>query len=212
MEVGSARAHDSARPGGSARSGERALVVAHLGLSGSFSEEAALAYAERAGLALEPQGNASFEAVLASLAEGRAGLAVVPVANSTGGLVQPALAALCASALELVDEVVLPVRLSLWVRCAETGLDALERVASHPQAFRQCARFLARELPGRAQLEWSDTASAARDLALGVLDERVGVLASRRAGEIHGLVCRLADVQDDPRNRTFFAVVRRRSS
>jgi len=134
---------------------------------------------------------------------------VLPVANSCGGLVWTTLAALGGRGLELVDEVLVPVRFALFAARAGLELAAIERIASHPQAFRQCERTLARLLPGRERLAWSDTASAARDLAAGELDELTAVLASARAGERYGLALLAADVHDQPDNRTFFAVLRR---
>jgi prephenate dehydratase len=184
------------------------LRLAFLGAAGSFSEEAALVFAARARREAELAGASDPAAVLALLAGGDVELAVLPVANSTGGLVRPALAALAASRVELVDEVVLAVRFSLWARAGCTLAD-VARVASHPQAFAQCARSLARLLPGRELVEGGDTASAARDLATGALDERTAVLASARAGERYGLARLAADVHDEPSNRTFFGVFSR---
>ncbi len=184
------------------------LRIGYLGACGSFSEEAALVHAERLACAAELGGESTPGEVLARLACGACDLAVLPVANSCGGLVWPTLSALSEHDIVLADEVVLPVRVSLFA--ARQGIEpaAIERLASHPQALRQCARTLARLLPGRAPLPWSDTASAARDLAAGVLDERTGVLCSARAGERYGLALLAADVHDEPDNRTFFAVLR----
>ncbi len=184
-------------------------VVVHLGSRGSFSEEAALAFAARERLELEPRGCSAPEAVLEELRAGRAAWAVLPVANSSSGLVRGALEPLLRGAFELAGEITLPVRISLWVAREEIACASIEVVASHPQAFLQCERSLARELPGRVRLEWTDTGSAARDLASGVLDPHVAVLASERAGALHGLARRASDLQDDPENRTHFVVVQR---
>ncbi len=190
-----------------------ALRIAFLGASGSFSEEAARAYAERVGreaelVGAEQLGSAAPAAVLDALARGACELAVLPVANTTGGLVWPTLQALGARSFEVVEEVVLEVRFALFGARADIALDEIERVASHPMAFKQCARTLARLLPGRATLASSDTASAARDLAAGRLDAHTAVLAAERAGARHGLALLARDVHDQPDNRTFFAVLR----
>jgi prephenate dehydratase len=190
-----------------------ALRLAFLGARGSFSEEAARAYAARTGrevelLGAEQLGSPAPGALLAALARGACDLAVLPVANSAAGLVWPSLQALGQGAFELLDEVVLPVRLALLAAHSGVSLAEIERVASHPMALAQCARTLARLVPGRAQVPWSDTASAARDLAAGRLDARTAVLASERAGEQHGLAFLARDVHDQPDNRTFFAVLR----
>lgn len=184
------------------------LRIAYLGSHGSFSEHAARIHAEHLERRPELMGAPTPVEVLEHLASGTVERAVLPVANTTGGLVWPTLAALGRHALELLDEVVVPVRFALFARVG-VELALVERVASHPQAFRQCARSLARLLPGRATLSWSDTASAARDLAAGVIAERTAVLVSLQAGELHGLGLLANDVHDEPDNRTFFAVLGR---
>jgi len=186
--------------------------IVYLGASGSFSEQAALALAERRALV-----DATFAgardpaAVVAALIDGEAELGVLPVANTSGGLVRETLAAL-GGGIELVDELALPVRFTLWLARPGIELASIERVASHPQAFAQCARTLERLLPGCARLAQGDTASAARALSEGGLDERTAVLASARAGRRYGLFSAAEDVHDDPANRTFFALFRRRFS
>lgn len=185
------------------------LRIAFLGSTGSFSEEAAQLYVERGPRTAELFGAPTPEAACERLARGACDLAVLPVVNSSSGLVWSSFSALRGRELEIVDEVLLPVRFALFAARAGIGLADIQRVASHPQAFRQCTRTLERLLPGRASVAWSDTASAARDLAAGQLDERTAVLASARAGTLHGLACLGADVHDEPDNRTFFAVLGR---
>ncbi len=194
---------------GSRADSDRVTAVAHFGARGSFGEAAVHAWAVRAGIAVAPVERSSPAEVLAALADGTADLAILPVANSSSGLVRPTLEALGSFAFEPLDEIALPVRFSLLVRHEGIELGSIARVASHPQAFSQCQRFLVRELPEAERIEVGDTASAARALAEGKLDERTAVLASARAGEVWGLRALRRDVQDDPDDRTFFVVLRR---
>lgn len=183
----------------------RRIVLAHFGASGSLSEEAALAHARELGCAAELVPRRVARDVLRAVETGAAERAVLPVANSVGGLVRASLDALAGHALVWVGEVALQVRFALLAR-AGTELASVRAVASHPQAFRQCARTLARLLPGRVELEASDTASAARALAAGELAPDTAVLASARAGAQHGLALLVPDVHDEPSNRTYFGV------
>jgi prephenate dehydratase len=180
--------------------------IAHLGSPGSFTEEAALTWCSRGRLDLDPQllGHEDPRAVVELVRSGAAEVGVLPIANSTGGPVQPCLDALDGSGFRPLEVIALAVRFTLFCRAGGIEIADLRAVASHPQAFRQCARSLERLLPERAQLERSDTASAARDLAEGLLTPDVAVLASRRAGAARGLHPLAIDVQDDPDNRTFF--------
>lgn len=185
-----------------------ALRIAHFGSAGSFSEEAALVFAERVGREPVLVSRRLARDVLAALDNGSAERAVLPIANSVGGLVRASLDALNSCALQWVDQVALAVRFSLWGRPG-MQLAEVRAVASHPQAIRQCAQHLERLLPARRELEASDTASAARALAAGEFPVGTAVLASARAGRRYGLECLAADVHDEPDNRTFFAVLAR---
>jgi len=185
------------------------LTIAYFGSRGSFGSEAA----ERLRAERFPQavlvGAASPEEALELLAHGAAERAVVPVANSSAGLVTETLAALGGRGLALDGQIVLPVRISLWVRDAGVARAAIQSVASHPQALAQCRRTLGRLLGAYAERPWRDTAAAASALAAGELGPGTAVLAARVAGAAAGLHPLQHDVHDEPDNRTFFAVLRR---
>ena len=183
--------------------------VGALGAPASFSEEAARAYAERERLGIEVVHTVDFDDVLTALNEGRIDLGVLPVSNTVGGLVRASFEAMGRYSFLPVGQIGLEIRHSLLVRSPEVTVRQVERIVSHPQAIAQCSAYLSRELPGREWMEWSDTASAARDLAEGRLDAGVAVLASRRAARTYGLHELASDVQDAERNETRFVVVKR---
>ena len=183
--------------------------IGALGAPGSFSEEAARAYAERERIAFEVVNQKDFEQVLVALDEERLELGVLPVANTVGGLVRASFEAMGRFFFQPVGQIGLDIRHSLIVRSPEVTPRAVERVVSHPQAIAQCSNYLSRELPGREWMEWSDTASAARDLAEGRLDAGVAVIASQRAAKTYKLHILAKDIQDDPKNETRFVIVRK---
>ena len=183
--------------------------IGALGAPGSFSEEAARAYAQRERIACEIVNKIDFDDVLAALDEERLELGVLPVANTVGGLVRASFEAMGRYRFQPVGQIGLDIRHSLLVRSPEISASAVERVISHPQAIAQCSSYLSRELPGCEWMEWSDTASAARDLSGGRLDAGVAVIASRRAARIYELHVLAQDIQDDPKNETRFVIVSR---
>lgn len=189
----------------------RTLRLGVFGSPGSFSEEAGLAYAQREGLHVSCLHLTKMEAVLLAVREGRADLGVLPVANTIGGLVRASFEAMGKHPFVPVGQISLRIRHCLAVRSADVRTEGLRRVASHPQALAQCNEFLSTNLPGVERLAWSDTASAARDLAQGVLPEDAGVLASERASKAFGLTVLASDVQDTADNRTTFLVLGRLS-
>lgn len=180
--------------------------VGAFGSEGSFSEEAALRYVEREGLAAEIACCPALERLFDELEAGRLDLVCVPVANSLGGLVRATFEVLGQRSFRPLGQVELPVRHALLVR---PGADPtrIEAVASHPQALLQCERYLDRHLPRAERLVRGDTASAARELADGELSAGTAVLASLRAARRFGLDPIAVDVQDMQDNRTTFLLL-----
>lgn len=92
---------------------------------------------------------------------------------------------------------------------------SIRTLYTHPQVWGQCGRFLAAHLPPNAveRIDVGSTSAAAQLVARGT-DADVGrgaAIASRLAGQRHGLVCLAEDIEDEPgSNTTRFFVVRNR--
>jgi prephenate dehydratase len=170
------------------------------GERGSFSEAAALAHLGPKSAIL---GANTFEAAFDALALGRARHAVLPVENTLTGSIGPVVDLLKERAVIAVGEHKLHVRHCLMALPGVKPGD-LTRVASHPQALAQCAKFLARS--GLTAEAVHDTAGAARALAATKVRDR-GVIAPERAAKVWGLRVLEKDVQDDPENWTRFLIL-----
>src|SRR5689334_15506273 len=126
------------------------ISIAHLGPSGTYSEQAAVFYANwldkstgiKATLCPYPSISQSLHAV----ANGQTQLAVVPVENSIEGSVTMTLDTVWQlDGLRIQLALVLPIVHNL-ISCA-TSLDSIQTVYSHPQALAQCQLWLERFLP-----------------------------------------------------------------
>ncbi len=133
--------------------------IAFLGPAGTYSNEAALRFAARLGIA-EPHlvECTSFDEVFDCVDDGVTRFGVVGKENSLEGPVTATLDnfAFRTDAVILAEEVINVSH--CLVAHPEADLDAIVRVASHPQGIAQCRRFLATELPGRTTLAVSSTA------------------------------------------------------
>ena len=185
------------------------LRIGALGSPGSFSDDAARAYAEREQLQFQMEFKAGFDDILEGLYDDALDLGILPVANTVGGLVRGSFEAMGRFRFQPVGQIAIEIRHCLIVRSNEVRSQDIERVVSHPQAIAQCSGYLSRELPGREWLEWSDTASAAKELSERRLDPGVAGIASKRAAQRYGLCTLAEDVPDDARNETRFVLVRR---
>jgi prephenate dehydratase len=178
-------------------------VVAFQGEHGAFSEEALRAFF---GSAADPLPRRDFRAVVDAVEKGEAAFGVLPVENTLAGGVGGAWDALADSALEVVGEVVRPIRLYL-MGVVGARADRLERILSHPVALAQCTRFLDAH-PHADAVAVHDTAGAAQEVARQG-SPRLAAVAPLAAAERYGLEVLAADLQDRPDNQTRFFVVRR---
>ena len=177
------------------------FVVAYQGEAGAFSEEGARALFPDATHQPFPSIRTVFEAVEV----GRARWGLVPMDNSQAGSINETYDLFLRHGLHLVGETIVRVDHAL-LALPGTAIDDVREVISHPQAIAQSEEFLsALEVEVRAEY---NTAGAAKRIAEAKL-EGVAAIASRRAGELYGLVALADRIQTYPDNYTRFGALSR---
>ncbi len=183
------------------------IGVLRVGIQGEAHCYSHLALRALRGDDARPVHYADFESLVAALDHGAVDRALLPVYNSIAGPVAASLRAIAGADLRVEAETTLPIRLCV-LGLPGSSLEALASVASHPVALAQCTRFFTYHPWIAAHAEY-DTAGAAR-LVAERGDPGAGAIASREAGESHGLVPHAGDVQDRTDNVTRFWLVGRR--
>jgi chorismate mutase / prephenate dehydratase len=173
--------------------------VAYLGPAGTFSELAAVGYF---GASIVKVPCASIDEVFRTTSAGAADFGVVPVENSTEGVVARSLDLFLTTPLFIIGETSLFVRHNLLRK--DNALGGIEAVCAHPQALAQCHGWLSNHLP---QVERRPVSSNAEGARLAGLDPTLAAIASERAASEYGLHVVAPAIQDDPHNRTRFAIV-----
>jgi len=173
--------------------------VAYLGPAGTFSELAALGFF---GSSIVKLPCVSIDEVFRATTAGAADFGVVPVENSTEGVVARSLDLFLTTPLFIIGETSLFVRHNLLRR--ENSLEGILAVCAHPQALAQCHGWLSNHLP---HVERRPVASNAEGARLASLDATLAGVASERAASEYGLHVVAPAIQDDPHNRTRFAIV-----
>lgn len=173
--------------------------VAYLGPAGTFSEQAALGFF---GSSIVRVPCTSIDEVFRTTSAGAADFGVVPVENSTEGVVARSLDLFLHTPLFIIGETSLFVRHNLLRRVE--GSEGVAAVLAHPQALAQCHQWLAAHLP---QAERRPVASNAEGARLAAQDPTLAAIASERAASEYGLHVVAPGIQDDPHNRTRFAIV-----
>ena len=180
---------------------EKRVTVAYLGPAGTFSEQAVY---QQFGRAVEGLACVSIDEVFRAAEAGTADFGVVPVENSTEGAINRTLDLLLQTSLMISGEVSLPVHHSLMTK---TGvMDGITRICAHSQALAQCQAWLNQHYPNLERLAVASNGEAAR---IASEDQTVAAIAGEIAGQNYDLQVVKAHIQDDPHNRTRFAVIGR---
>ena len=144
----------------------------------------------------------SFEDVFSRLAEEDAG--VVPLENSTAGVVGDVFDCLYRERVYLCGSMEIALTHALVGRGDFAGVDT---VLAHPQALKQCERFL-RENNLRG-VPCTNNAVAAK-MAAESDSENVAAICARECADIYGLRVLRDGVADEERNTTRFVILKRR--
>jgi prephenate dehydratase len=176
------------------------MATAFLGPRGTFSEEAAIRYADGGDDFLA---FSTIPALTSAVETGLAAAAVLPIENSIEGPVGSTLDLLIhETPLKMVGEVVVPIR-HMLVTAPGSDLGDITVVSSHPQALGQCRRFLQRCLPDAEQVAALSTAGAVERVATGG-DPTRAAIGPARAAELYGGQVIARDIQDIRGNLTRF--------
>jgi chorismate mutase/prephenate dehydratase len=180
---------------------EKRVTVAYLGPAGTYSEQAVTM---QFGQAVEGLPCASIDEVFRATEAGTADFGVVPVENSSEGVVNRTLDLLLQTTLAISGEVSIPVHHSLMT--GNGSMDGVKRICAHSQALAQCQTWLNQNYPNIERQAVASNGEAAR---IASEDPTAASIAGEFAGQKYNLQVVKAHVQDDPHNRTRFAVIGR---
>ena len=180
---------------------ERRVIVAYLGPVGTFSEQAMY---QHFGHAVEGLPCASIDEVFRATEAGTADFGVVPIENSSEGAVNRTLDLLLQTTLSISGGLSIPVHHSLMTRSGT--MDGVTRICAHSQTLAQCQVWLKLNYPDIERHAVASNGEAAR---MASDDPTVAAIAGEIAGEHYNLGVVKAHVQDDPHNRTRFAIIGR---
>lgn len=179
-------------------------TIAYLGPPGTFSEEAALAFAAgSSGVSLLPL--ASIPAVVTAIETDAAAVGVLPIENVLEGSVTFTLDLLIhETSLQIAGEIVIPIRQFL-VAPPGVRLQDVKVLYAHPQSLGQCRKFVERCLPGVATVaSLSNSAAPAEAMAA---EAPAAAISTLRAAELNGAAILARDIADTPGNVTRFIVL-----
>ncbi|MQR02548.1 prephenate dehydratase [Glaciimonas soli] len=178
---------------------EKRVVVAYLGPAGTFSEQAVY---QQFGHSVEGMACVSIDEVFRAAEAGTADFGVVPIENSSEGVINRTLDLLLQTTLNISGEVSMPVHHSLMTK--NGTMDGITRICAHSQALAQCNAWLNQHFPNIERIAVASNAEAAR---MARDDASVAAIAGEIAAQTYDVLIVHAHIQDDPHNRTRFAVI-----
>lgn len=175
------------------------LVCAYQGIAGAWGEQAAeLAFPEA-----EKVAEAYFEDVFLAVREGRAHYGVVPIENSQTGAIGETYDLLRKYGCYIVGRLRVPIRQCLLAPKG-AGLRNIRKIYSHPEALKQCRRYLQKH--HWEQVACRNTAIAAESVA-GAGEPGAAAIASAYAARRYGLEVLEENISDSQSNATWFVVI-----
>ncbi len=184
-------------------------IIGYQGIPGSFSEEATRTYiAEEQLGSVETKPCLNSRGVMDSLATYEIDRGIIAMENARGGVVHESIHALAKARCNVRSMFHIQVNQCLITKPG-VAMDQITEVRSHPQALKQCSKFLAQHFGNTPQIEAEDTAEAARRLFSGDYSNTTAVIAPARAAELYKLVVNKFGIQDLKDNKTLFLVVER---
>jgi chorismate mutase/prephenate dehydratase len=176
------------------------MKLGHQGVLGAFSDEALRKYFNNKGQILSYK---EFEDVAKAVESGEIDYGILPIENSSTGAVFKTYDLFKKYNICIVGEEYLKIEHHLFgIKTA--NLEDIKTAYSHPEAFKQCSRFLVER--NIEQVAYFNTAESAKWVS-EKMENSVGAIASERAGEYYKLKKLKENIHDNPLNTTRFVIL-----
>lgn len=187
------------------------INIGFQGTPHSYSESASLKLLEEYGIddyKLIPL--VSSETVASKLRTQDINYGVVAIQNTIGGVVKETDDAFISDEWIVKHRYLLRIEHCLFVKAPSIETKNIKKVSSHIQALKQCRNNLKTLINNYTEIEIADTALAAHQLELGLLDEQTAVICSKSAGLAKGLHLLVEGLQDQADNFTEFVLIEKK--
>ncbi|MDF2483908.1 MAG: hypothetical protein K0R46_76 [Herbinix sp.] len=175
--------------------------VAFYGERGAYTEQAMLEYFKTD---IDGQPMETFDEVMQAVRDGEAEYGVLPIENSSTGTLADIFDLLAEYDNYIIGEHMVKIEHNLW-GLQGASLTDITRVYSHRQGLLQCTDFL-KQHPSIEQIVGGSTAGSARRV-LEEKDITQAAIASKRAGEYHGLLLLQEGIHNEDHNTTRFIII-----
>lgn len=183
----------------------REAEIKHIAFQGELGAYGHQAIFQRLGHRAKGLPCRTFKEVFRKVESGKAEMGVVPIENSITGSIKETQALLKKHKLAIAGEIPLRVKHCLLGNKG-SSLKAIKHVYSHPQALKQCAKFLT-QLKAQTHAFY-DTAGAAKWVKESQRKDAAAV-AGVMAAELYDLVILKRGIESSKKNMTRFLIIAR---
>lgn len=180
------------------------MRIATLGPKGTFSYEALLKRDKKAEIIFK---NTVWD-IFESVGNNEVDEGIAPLENSVSGTVGLTLDALMEFDLNIIAEIILPIKHNLVAR---NGIKDIKILYVHPSTYEQCEKFIRENLPDVKIIQTSSNAASA-EIIVKEKDKTKGAIVPKEAIEIYKLKIIKKDIQDNKFNVTRFIVISKRDA
>lgn len=173
--------------------------TALLGPAGSFTDEAAKKHSENS----EKMYFDNIKDIINAVKEGMTDYAIVPLENSIGGTIAEAIDQIYINKLKIEKVLILPIE---YCAASLSRSTEPEIIMGHPQAFVQCSDFIEKNYPDVKVIHTLSNSEAFKKIKENGLINALA-LGPSYAADIYGLNIIEKNVEDNPNNKTRFAVI-----
>lgn len=177
--------------------------IAVLGPKNTFSEMAADKYDKKKNKFYTTTIDEVFELV----AKGKVEKGIVPIENKLEGTIRETLDNLFEKNVKISEEINIPIS-HTFITLLHAKASDIKTVYSHPQALKQCKRFLKKNFPKAILLSTTSTAYAIEKI-ITKNDKSCAAIAPKIAAERENLKILKENIEDEKNNSTTFVVVQK---
>lgn len=175
--------------------------IAILGPAHTFSEIAANKYDKKKSKYY----TATIDEVFELVTKGKVPKGIVPIENKLEGTIKETLDNLFEKNVKITEEIVIPINHCLIILLNAKAKD-IKKIYSHPQALKQCKKFLKKNFP-KAELISTASTSSGIEKIIRKKDKTCAAIASKIAVKKGKTKVLKENIEDDKSNATIFVVV-----
>jgi prephenate dehydratase len=181
--------------------------IAVLGPENTFSDLAADSYIKTLSKKQNKYFTKDIEEVFDLVQKGSVKQGIIPIENKLTGTIRETLDNLFTKKVHIIQELNIPIHHCLFVLSHAKKSD-ITSIISHPQALKQCSKYLKKTFPKAKKIGVNSTSEAIEKLT-AVNDKSIAAIAPFNASKNKELSIYKKNIEDDASNSTTFIVIKK---